>query len=306
MTIAPSGEQFTIRHGEMEATVVEVGGGVRSFRDAERDVLEPYAVDALCDGGRGQVLAPWPNRLADGRYTFDGADHQLALTEPAAHNAMHGLLRWQPWRSDGLDSDRVSMTTTLFPTPGYPFLLGMRVDYLLDDSGLTVTTTATNLGDRALPYGSGQHPYLAVGGGVLDECALRFEAETRITTDPERQLPIGSERVAEGAFDFREMRVLGDLAIDHAFTGLARDNDGAAWVHLTGTDGRTVAFWAGAGYPLVQLYTADTLAPAKRRRSLACEPMTCPPNALATGDGVIRLQPGQSSSAAWGVGLLPV
>lgn len=64
----PSGEQFTLRHGAREATVVEVGGGIRSFRDGDRDVLEPYAEDAICDGARGQILAPWPNRLADGRY----------------------------------------------------------------------------------------------------------------------------------------------------------------------------------------------------------------------------------------------
>lgn len=303
--MAPSGEQFTLRHGDMAVTIVEVGGGIRSFVDGDRNVLEPYAWDAICDGARGQVLAPWPNRLADGRYTFDGTDHQLALTDPAAHNAIHGLLRWQPWHAEHLGADRVSMTATLFPTPGYPFLLGMRVDYLVDDAGLTVTTTATNCGDVPLPYGSGQHPYLSAGGGVLDDCALRFGADTRITTDPERQLPTGAEPVASGAFDFRETRIVGDLAIDHAFTDLARDENGLAHVHLTGPDGRTVEFWASDDYPLVQLYTADTLALQKRRLGLACEPMTCPPNALATGDGVIRLQPGQSSSATWGVRLLP-
>ena len=51
----------------------------------------------LCDGAHGAPLIPWPNRLADGRYSFDGADHQLALTEPERHNAIHGLMRWRPW-----------------------------------------------------------------------------------------------------------------------------------------------------------------------------------------------------------------
>lgn len=197
------------------------------------------------------------------------------------------------------------MTCTLFPTPGYPFLLAMRVDYLLSDAGLTVVTTATNRGDATLPYGSGQHPYLSSGGQLLDECLVMLNAQTRITTDPDRQLPTGPEPVAGSPFDFREKRVMGDQEIDHAFTDLVRDADGLARVHLTGTDGRTVEFWAGRDYPLIQLYTADTLAPERRRRSLACEPMTCPPNALASGEGIIRLHPGQSSSATWGVRLLP-
>lgn len=305
MTASPSGEQFTLRHGEQDVTVVEVGGGVRAFQDGDRRVLEPYAEDAICDGARGQVLAPWPNRLADGQYSFDGVAHQVALTEPASHNAIHGLVRWQPWRAEALEENRVSLTCTLFPTPGYPFMLGMRVDYRLDDAGLTVVTTATNHGRGALPYGSGQHPYLSTGGGLVDDCTVRLPAEMRIVTDPERQLPTGLAPVAGTPFDFREARRLGELRVDHAFTDLARDPSGVARVHLTGPDGRTVEFWAGSGYPLIQLYTADTLAPTRRRRSLACEPMTCPPNALATGDGVIRLQPGESTSATWGVRLLP-
>jgi aldose 1-epimerase len=37
---------------------------------------------------------------------------------------------------------------------------------------------------------------------------------------------------------------------------------------------------------------------------MALEPMTCAPNAFATGDGLIRLGPGESISAEWGAKLL--
>ena len=195
---------------------------MRVFEVAGHEVLESYPVDAMCDGAHGTPLIPWPNRLADGRYTFDGVDYQLALTEPATRTAIHGLLRWRLWSARTHTPDRVVMGTVLHPMTGYPFALDVEVDYELDDEGLRVTTTATNIGDRACPYATGQHPYLSAGGGLLDECTLELAASTRIDTDAERQLPIGTEPVAGTDFDFHERRAIGRLAMDFAFTGLAR------------------------------------------------------------------------------------
>ena len=83
MTFAPSGRQFEISAGDQHATIVEVGGGIRSYRAGDRDVLQPYPPGQMCDGAHGTPLIPWPNRLADGRYRFGGTDHQVALTEPS-------------------------------------------------------------------------------------------------------------------------------------------------------------------------------------------------------------------------------
>lgn len=82
LPLAPSGDQFQIRHGDQRATIVEVGGGVREYLTGDRAVLESYPLEAICDGAHNTPLIPWPNRLADGRYRFDGVDHQVALTEP--------------------------------------------------------------------------------------------------------------------------------------------------------------------------------------------------------------------------------
>ena len=70
MTFAPSGRQFEISAGDQHATIVEVGGGIRSYRAGDRDVLQPYPPGQMCDGAHGAPLIPWPNRLADGRYRF--------------------------------------------------------------------------------------------------------------------------------------------------------------------------------------------------------------------------------------------
>jgi len=296
----PSGEQFEITYGEHRATIVEVGGGVRTYTVGGRDVLQPYDLGAMCDGAHGAPLVPWPNRLGDGTYTFDNIDYQVALTEPTKRNAIHGFLRWRSWRAIEGSANRVVMATRLQPLQGYPFTLAVQVAYTLTGQGLTVATTATNFGDEPCPYGHGQHPYLSPGDGLIDDCTLQFAADTRITTDPQRQLPTGTEAVTGTVFDFSTPRALDDVKIDYAFTGLTRDSDGRAWVRLTGNDGATPAIWVDETYPIVELYTADTLAAPRRRTGLGTEPMTCPPNAFQSGERVIRLEPGQSHTTTWG------
>jgi aldose 1-epimerase len=300
---APSGRQFHLSSGDQRATVVEVGGGIREYLVGDRDVLQPYALDRMRDGAHGAPLIPWPNRLADGRYRFDGADHQVALTEPDKHNAIHGFLLWRLWGDAESGADRITMATTLLPLQGFPFALHVQVEDHLDAEGLRVTTTATNVGDVPAPFGSGQHPYLSPGTGLIDDCELHLEADTRIVTDPHRQLPVGREAVAGTDYDFRKVRAIGDLRIDYPFTDLHRDAEGRAWVRLTGNDGRTVHLWVDTSYPIVEVYTGDTLSPDRRRRGLGAEPMTCPPNAFQTGEALVHLEPGASTSSRWGVAL---
>jgi aldose 1-epimerase len=268
-----------------------------------RTVLDPYPLEAICDGAHGAPLIPWPNRLGDGRYRFDGADHQLPLSEPERHNAIHGLMRWRPWRALEHDPDRVLVGARLLPLPGYPFTLDLRISYELTGAGLTVATTATNLGGSACPYGTGQHPYLSPGEGLIDDCVLEVHAATRILTDEERQLPCGRVPVEGGVHDFRTPRRLGDQRLDDPFTDLARDRVGIATVVLRLPDGARVELWADERYPFVQLYSGDTLAPERRRRGLGVEPMTCAPNAFQSGDGLVRLEPGASHTGRWGVRL---
>ena len=303
MSYRPSGRQFDITHGEQHATIVEVGGGIRAYRLGGCDVLEPYPSGQMCDGAHGAPLIPWPNRLGDGYYRFDGSDHHVALTEPDKHNAIHGFLHWRPWQAVTHEAGHVVMAATLFPLMGYPFALDLRVDYRLDDSGLTVTTTASNIGNEAAPYGCGQHPYLSPGAGLVDDCNLHLDADTRLLTDPKRQLPTGVEGVGGTPYDFRDGRTIGDLEVDYAFDDLHRDSDRLAWVRLSRTDGRVAELWVDESYSIIEIYTGDTLAVSRRRRGLGVEPMTCPPNALQSGNRVIRLEPEESRTSRWGVSL---
>ncbi|MGA7703595.1 MAG: aldose 1-epimerase family protein [Solirubrobacteraceae bacterium] len=304
MASVPSGEQFEIVLGEQRAVVVEVGGGVREYTLAGRPVLHPYGLRDMCDGAHGTPLIPWPNRLADGSYEFDGKRHQLALSEPTKHDAIHGLLRWRPWRCLEREPSRVVMGARLHPSPGYPFMLDVSVDYSLNEAGLTVTTSALNVGERACPFGTGQHPYLSPGEGSLDACSLELPASTRIVADPERQLPVGREPVEGGDYDYRVARSLEGASIDSAFTDLVRESgSGRAVARLVRADGSHVEMWVDEAYPYLEVFTADTLAPTRTRRGLAIEPMSCAPNAFRSGEGLVRLEAGEGWRGSWGVGM---
>jgi aldose 1-epimerase len=246
------------------------------------------------------VLIPWPNRIEDGRYDFDGVSHSLPLDEVPNRNAIHGLVRWAAWTAAGHEPDRVVMAHVVHPQPGYPFSLTLSIEYSLSDAGLTVRTTATNVGDRDCPYGCGAHPYLTAGSGTVDTLELRIPAGTVLWSD-ERSLPTGSAPVAGTDYDFRTRRAIGGLVLDNAFTDLERDADGVARVELWDpASGAARTLWMDEAYPYVMVFSGDPL-PDVARRALAVEPMSCPPNAFRSGESLVRLAPGESHTATWGI-----
>ena len=272
---------------------MEVGGGLRTYTVAGEAVLDGYEVDEMAAGGRGQLLLPWPNRIRDGNYQFDGADLQLPLTEPSRHNASHGLVRWANWTATAHEPDRVVMELALHPQPGYPFTLDLSVEYRLGPGGLSVATTATNRGDRPCPYGAGAHPYVTVGTDLVDDALLEVPAATWLEAD-ERGIPTGTAPVARSPYDFQRARPIGALVLDTAFTDIL----GTEAV-LAGP--RRLTVWWDEAYRWLMVFTGDTLDPARRRRSVAIEPMTCAPNAFVSGDGLRVLEPEESWTTTWGI-----
>jgi aldose 1-epimerase len=290
----PTGAQLEIGYGDQRAWVVEVGGGLRRYTAAGREVIDGYGGDDLCRSGRGQCLLPWPNRIRDGRYVFAGEERQLALTEPSKGNAIHGFVRFANWTVADRADDRVTMAHVLHPQPGYPHTLELTVAYSLDGGGLTVRTSAVNAGSSPCPFGAGSHPYLRAGGPTVDGAVLQAPGRTRLVAD-ERGIPTGSLPVEGSEYDFRKPKAIGSLELDTAFADLDRDGDGRARVRLDET-----TLWLDEHYTHVMLFTGDPL-PDVARRALAVEPMTCPPNAFASGEGVLVLEPGERFEARWGI-----
>jgi aldose 1-epimerase len=300
--IPPSGQQFVLTSGDQRAVVTEVGAGLRTYTVGERDVVDGFPENDMATIGRGQVLLPWPNRIEDGQYEFAGQMHQTPISEPARHNALHGLTRWMNWTALEQTADRVLMSLVLFPQDGYPFMLRLDVDYRLSAGGLTIRTTATNLGEQAAPYGAGHHPYVTVGT-LVDHALLKMPALMRLELN-DRLIPTGRALPNRGtAYDFLELRPIGSLRMDTAFANLVADSDGLIRVHLQAPNGDPrVTLWMEPVYRFLMVYTPDAIPDrSRRRRSIAIEPMTCAPNAFRSGDGLITLQPGESWSGSWGI-----
>lgn len=301
--MSATGRQWTIGHGRQLAVVTEVGATLRAYDVDGRPVVDGFGPDEFAPSGRGQVLAPWPNRLGDGRYTFAGREGRAALDDPDRANAIHGLVRWLPWRAEAHAQNMVVLHLDVHPTPGYPFCLALRIEYRLGREGLSVTTTGTNAGTVTLPLGLGFHPYLTAGTDTIDAAMLQLPARAELVLD-ERGLPTGEVRPVAGTdHDFTLGHAVGDVRMDAAFTDLAREPDGRAWACLSGPGGEGgVNLWMDDRFTHLMCFTGDTIADvARRRRSIALEPMTCGPDAFRTQRSLVVLEPGQEWQASWGL-----
>jgi aldose 1-epimerase len=307
-----SGRQLRIAFGGYEAVIASVGASLRSLTFEDRDLVVPFEADEVRPGYRGTTLAPWPNRIVDGRYEFGGVEHQLALTEPARGQALHGLLSWAEYADRVIEDDRVVLVAVIEPQTGYPFRVEVETEYRLDENGLQQSVTARNLGADAAPWGTGPHPYLVASRSLsersktkrqapaVDAWTLLLPASEVLTVTPDRLSPVAVEPVSEHPeWDFQSARPIGDVFIDHAFTGLTR-TDGIATVELRAADGTGVAMTWDERCPWVQIHTADNPGfDDIHRIGLAVEPMTCPPDAFNSGIDLVVLEPGAEHSAGW-------
>jgi aldose 1-epimerase len=301
VTGPPSGEQFEIHQGDQHAVAVEVGGGLRCYGSETGPLLAGYAEDEPARSAMGLPLVPWPNRIRDGRYTFGGRELQLPINEPERRNAIHGLARSVSWTATERRPDSVTLSHLIEPTPGYPFRLACSVTYSLDPSGLRCVLGFENRGDGPLPVGAGHHPYFRPGDPPVDRWRLRLPAGAWLELD-ERMIPTGRElEVAGTDRDFTAGREIGAAVLDTAYTRLEADPDGLIRATLMAPGGTGLNVWMGAGTTHVMVYTGDAIG----RSGLAIEPMSCPPNAFQSGEGVRVLQPADRWTFEWGVQRAP-
>lgn len=303
----PRGVVHEMRAGDYRARICEVGATLDALELDGRPLILSSPADGPMLFYRGAIVAPWPNRIGDGTYTWDGIEHRTALSEPERGNALHGLVSFQrftPVRDASAESDAsrsaLTLRTELFPVTGYPFHLVLDVDYVLDaEAGLTTTVSAHNVGAQDAPYGVCPHPYLVAGPEPLDTWVLDLDAATVLEVTPDRLLPTGTVPITEGSLlDLAGGCVIGTAQLDHAVTDLARA-DGIARVTVTAPGGTGVEIAFDERCPWVQVYTGDRPEPENHRKGLAVEPMTCPPDAFRTGTDVVRLRPGTSHEASW-------
>lgn len=277
-------------------TVAAVLRGLTVAGVAVTETVPPTGPPPL---GCGIVLAPWPNRVRDGRWRLDGVEQQLDITEPARGNAIHGLLRNTEYTVRDLAEDSVTLGALIPPQHGWPFLLDTSVRYTLRPDGLTVTHRVVNHSDRPALWAVGAHPYLRVGDTPVEDLRLTVHADTWFEVD-DRKNPVGEHPVEGTDKDLRGGVRVGDLDLDTAFGGV-RTRDGVA-ARLTDPDGASVELVFGQRWGHLQVFTPRNFPrPGGTGLAVAVEPMSAPPDALNSGAGLRRPGPGEAVELTWGI-----
>jgi aldose 1-epimerase len=279
--------------------VTEIGAGLRAFEINGVPYLEAFDEDSAPPKAAGQVLFPWPNRTRGARWEHEGEPQRLEVTEPARGNAIHGLVRRAEWELLEHAESAITLAVDTGAQPGWPVPLRAVVIYELAPRGLTVEYQVRNEGDAAIGFGIGAHPYFRIGDIPIDELTLTLPASRVRPFVAGADWPFDEERdVAHTEYDLRRGRVVAGLDLDTPFGGLSAADDDR-YHHLLAHGDITLDVWAERDFRCVQVFTPAELT--GRGRAIALEPMTCPPDALNSGTGLIALEPGESWRGRWGI-----
>jgi aldose 1-epimerase len=275
--------------------------------DGYRDEAELLAQD----GVRAGLLAPFPNRVAGGRYRFAGSDHDLLPGERGDRTIYHGFAREAPFEL--VDADLTAAgarlllrTTSIRPGryAGYPFAVDMEVEYTISGRELGIEMRAVNVGHTTAPHAAGWHPYFTLSRPI-DDLLLRIPAHTLIRTDASLIPLYGEDALLPldqcPDMDFRTPRPLGGAVIDACFADLAPGPDGRAETVLSDPATRDeLRVWQYGGY--MHVFTGDTLT-RDRRASIALEPVEAPTDAFNRPEhaAALSLEPGRQRTFRFGV-----
>lgn len=289
MTAVDDGLHVLTRGGA-EAVVSRRAAALRRLTVGGAHLVEPTVRTPGPPGMSGAVLAPWPNRVEGATWRHAGRDLRLDVTEPDLGHATHGLVADAEFHVVREGPGLLELVAAVEAPPGYPFLLDVGVRYRLRRTGIDVRIVVRNRGDDPAPIGLGAHPYLRVGEVPTEALRLRIDADAAYRLDG-AHIPRGVFPVAGTPWDLREGRPIQDAP---AHATLRRSGNAALRHAVVAPDGRAVELRAAAPFRWTQVYLAeDFAADDGPRRAIAVEPMTAPPNALRTGEGIRVVDPGR-------------
>jgi len=277
-----------ISSNEVSAVISTEGAALIGLSVSKLDLIEPNTRDGLY---AGKILAPWPNRIRDGKYSFNKKDYQLPVNEVSKNNSLHGLVANCQWEVILQDQSKVILQHLLNQPDIYPGKLQLQVSYEIIEQGVEISVLSENVGDISAPYGVSIHTYLVAGALVKNnELLLQLPTDQFLEVDAERLLPIKLQPVTGTNFDFISLKKISDLFIDHAFK---YSSDYPRSISLLNAEGQGAEMIFDEQSNWIQIHTADRDLQADSRMAVAIEPMTCPPDAFNSGIDLIVLEPGK-------------
>ncbi len=296
-------------NGEYATILPDFGGNVNQIVLAKSDgklvsVVEGYTTDNDAKenaGYRSSKLIPFPNRLNDGKYTFDKKEYQCDISRPQEGHAIHGLWHSCKMQVVKLKSTEKKATAHLLfsykgTDAGYPFKCSVLYKYRLSSKGFRCTTEVLNEGKTDMPFGDGWHPYFKLDSEKIDELEI-IVPPVRYLVNNQRNVPTG-ELVS--FLDFFQGASLKDAKLDHGFR-LLQHNGKANTILRNPLTKTALKIWQQAGeeqYNYLQIYTPND------RKTIAIEPMTCAADAFNNNFGTIVLAPKQTWTSKYGIAML--
>lgn len=240
----------------------------------------------------GAKLAPFPGRVENGKYSFSGQNYLLDLNEAGAGNAIHGLIYNQSFDIVETSCTEQKGSATLENKyeggEGYPFKFTIRIQFVLEDHGLTLKTTLKNRDNATIPIGDGWHAYLKLGT-IVDSLEIELPEVEKLELGP-KLIPTG-QREHQPSRKF----MIGEQELDDCFK--LHNLTGTVTTYLSKED-RTLEIWQETGHEGYN-YLVVYIPPDRDR--IAIEPMTCAPNSFNNGEGLIKLKPQQSIDLTTGI-----
>lgn len=264
-------------------------------------VLDVYNTPEEADFNKwykNMVLFPFPNRMKDGQYEWQGNSYQFDINDAITNTALHGigfdkLLHLEAVETEGSNASLSFVFEYDGQLAGYPFPFLFRVKYqLIGHDTFEVQLEMTNMGAHTIPAGFGWHPYFQLSEKV-DDMVLHLPPCELIGVDSQ-MIPTGKRYDFDS---FEQPTKIGITVLDNCFA-LSKIGERAEIV-LKGEKG-TLHYWQETGpgkFNFIQLFTPP------HRQSLALEPVTCNIDAFNNQDGLIELLPGTTASASFGFSL---
>lgn len=292
---------------EYISIIPEYGGNVNEIVLGKKaklySILDGYQTPleiAEHDYFKGAKLTPFPNRIEDGKYSFNGKNYQLPINKPDENNAIHGFV-WNKniiLKKEEISDKNASVQFEYIynrTLPGYPFKTKLLITYyLITDEGFKCTTEIKNIDSCKIPVGDGWHPYFKTSGKV-DELMLKIPAKYKTDVDS-RMIPTGEQLFFN---DYVQLAKIGDTEFDTGFPITQNAGSVTTEIYDPKIDLK-IKIWQETGkwkYNYLQIYIPPS------RKSIAIEPMTCKINGFNNKEGLIVLQPNESFKASYGVSI---
>jgi len=277
-------ELHLARGGFQLAVCPTLGGAITRFAFEGFDLLRPWDGSEQVRRTGCFVLAPYSNRIAAGRFDFDGSAHHLRRNSADHALPIHGVAWKRVWQLDEQGADHLLLSLAHEPSQDenaadWPFAFHLSQRLQLLDEGLALELRLHNRDSRPMPAGLGWHPYFPRHAGV----ELQFAAEAVWLAD-EQQLPLRQTTIP-ASWDFSQLRAVNEPGLDNNFVGW----NGQARLRWP-AQRLSLAIEAGPGLQHLVVYT-----PSAAQGFIAVEPVSHANGALGRGgEGLEVLAPGQT------------